>query len=166
MNYKRTLCQNAALPLNGTFHQQNVGRFVGPQAAQTRPGWATLMRGRSFLGQSSRYLAMITWPVLTKLFKACAMIVVLIPCYDILMSSRTRHKSASNRHELNYWLTYTMADTYLMMVLQQWGKSSWNLGEIKKTYQVWNLENVNRKLTMEFKLDLKNITLTTFRPPG
>ena len=117
LNYKRTLCQNAALPLNGTFHQQNVGRFVGPQAAQTRPGWAMLMRGRSFLGQSSRYLAMITRPVLTKLFKACAMIVVLIPCYDSIMSSRTRHKSASNRHALNYWLTYTMADIYLMMVL-------------------------------------------------
>ena len=79
-----------------TFHQQNVGRFVGPQAARARPGWAMLMRGRSLLGQSSRYLAMMTRPVLTKLFKAWAMIVVLTLFYGILISSRTRHKSASN----------------------------------------------------------------------
>ena len=74
-----------------------------------------------------------TGPILTKLFKACAMIVVLIPFYDILISSKTRHKAASNSHALNYLLTYTMTDIYLLMGLKQWGQSLWNLGEIKKT---------------------------------
>ena len=48
----------------------NVGRFVGPQAAQARPGWAMLKRVRSLPVQSCRYLEMMTRPVLTKLFKA------------------------------------------------------------------------------------------------
>ena len=50
---KYTLCQNAALPLNGT-HQLNRGRLVGPQEARAWPEWAMLMRGRLLLGQSSR----------------------------------------------------------------------------------------------------------------
>ena len=70
-----------------TFHHQKVGRFVGPQAAQAWSGWAMLKRGRSLLGQSSRYLAMMTRPILTKLFKARSMIVILIPVYDILILS-------------------------------------------------------------------------------
>ena len=40
-------------------------------------------------------------PVLTKLFKAWAMVVVIIPFYVIVISSRTRHKSDSNWHALN-----------------------------------------------------------------
>ena len=56
---KYTLCQNAALPLNGT-HQLNRGRLVGPQEARAWPEWAMLMRGRLLLGQSSRCLAMMT----------------------------------------------------------------------------------------------------------
>ena len=100
-----------------TFHQQNVVRFVGLQAAQGQPGWAMLMRGRSLLGHSSRYLAMMTWPVLTKLFKAWSMIVLLILVYDILIPSQSQRSSAPNRHALNYWLAYRMTDTYLLMVL-------------------------------------------------
>ena len=53
-----------------TVHHLNVGRLFGPQAAQARPEWTMLMRGRSLFGQSSQYLAMMTRPVLTKPFKA------------------------------------------------------------------------------------------------
>ena len=91
-----------------------------------------LMWDRSLLGQSSRYLAMMTRPFLTKLFKGWSTIVVLIPVYDILISSQFRHSSARNWHALNFWLDNTMADTCLLMVLSQWGQSPWNLGEIKK----------------------------------
>ena len=87
----------------------------GPQAAQAWPEWTRLMRGRSLLGQSSQYLAMTTRPVLTKPFKAWSMLVILIPVYDILISSQSRQLSAPNRHALNYWLAYTMTDTYLLM---------------------------------------------------
>ena len=72
-----------------TFHQLNDGRFVGPQAAQAERGWAMLVQGDSLLGQSSRYLAMMMRPVLNKLFKAWSMIVVLVPVYDILISSQS-----------------------------------------------------------------------------
>ena len=89
-------------------HQLNVGRLVGPQAAQARPEWTRLMRGRSPFGQSSWYLAMMTRPVLTKLFNAWSMIVILIPVHNILISSQSRHLSTPNWHALNYWLAYTM----------------------------------------------------------
>ena len=154
-----------------TVHQLNVGRLVGPQAAQARPEWTMLMRGCSLFGQSSRYLAVMTRPVHTKPFKTWSMIVILITVYDILISSQSRHLSAPNWHSLNYWSAYTMTDTYLLMVLQQWGQSPSNLGEIKKVlclkFRKFNLNptNFNRKLTMMFKLDLKNITLTAFRTP-
>ena len=89
INYKLKIRQNEALPLNG-MHSNSPSiecwTPVGPQAAQARPEWTMLMRGRSLLGQSSRYLAMMTRPVLTKLFKAWSMIVILIPVYDILIS--------------------------------------------------------------------------------
>ena len=107
-NHKAKICQNAALPLNGmhlSIPSSECWTFVRPQAAQPQPGWALRMLGHSLLGQSSRYLAMVTRPILTKFFKAWDMIVVLIPVYDILISSRSRHKSASNWHALNYWLT-------------------------------------------------------------
>ena len=68
------------------------------------------------------------------------MIEVLIPVYDTLILSQSRHSAAPNWHALNYWLAYTMTETYLLMVLYQWGQSPWNLGKIKKTYQVWSLE--------------------------
>ena len=125
-----------------TVHQLNVGRLVGPQAAQARPEWTMLMRGRSLFGQSSRYLAIMTRPVLTKSFKAWSMIVILIPVDDILISPQSRHLSAPNGHALNYWLACTMTDTYLLTVLQQWGQSPSNLGEIRKIYYVWCLENL------------------------
>ena len=96
-------------------------------------GGAMLMRGRSLNGngQSSRYLAMMTRQVLTKLFKAWFMIEVLTPVYHILILSQSRHSAAPNWHALNYWLAYTMTETYLLMVLYQWGQSPCNLGEIK-----------------------------------
>ena len=100
-----------------TFHEMNVVRLVGPQAAQARPEWAMLTRGISLLGQSSRYMAMIKRPVLTRLFKTWSMIIVLIPVYDILISLHFRHSSTPNSYALNYWLAYTMVDTYLLMVL-------------------------------------------------
>ena len=50
------------------------GRFVGPQAAKARPIWAMLMRGRSF--------------------KAWSLIEILIPAYDILILSQSRHPAA------------------------------------------------------------------------
>ena len=43
-----------------------------------------LMRRRSLLGPSSRYMAMMTQPVVGKFFEAWAMIVVLIVFYDIV----------------------------------------------------------------------------------
>ena len=49
-------------------HQHDVGRFVG-QAAQARPAGAMLLRDRSLLGQSSRYLAMMTRPELTNFLR-------------------------------------------------------------------------------------------------
>ena len=100
-----------------TFHQQNIGRFVGPHAAQAWPVWAMLMRGRSLLGQFTRYQAMMARPVLSKLFKAWSTIVLLIPVYDILILSQSRHSSAPNWHALNYWLTFTLRDAYLLMAL-------------------------------------------------
>ena len=63
----------------------NLKRIVGPQASQARPEWTMPMRDRSLLVQSSRYLAMMTRPVLTKSFKAWSMIVIHIPVYDILI---------------------------------------------------------------------------------
>ena len=72
INYKPQIRQNAASPLNG-MHLNSPSTEcwmpVGPQAAHARPEWTMLMRGRSLLGQSSRYLAMMTRPVLTKLLK-------------------------------------------------------------------------------------------------
>ena len=68
-NIKSSKC-NFAVKWNAFEHKLNVRRLVGPQAAQARPEWAMLVRGRSLLGQSSRYLAMMTRPVLTKPFKA------------------------------------------------------------------------------------------------
>ena len=44
-----------------------------------------------------------------------------------------------------------MTETYLLMVLYQWGQSPWNLGDIKKTG--------NTNLMMIFKLDLKELRL-------
>ena len=174
INYKPEIRQNAALPLNGmhlNIPSTECWTPVGPQAAQARPEWTMLMQGRSLLGQSSRYLAMMTRPVLTKRFKAWSKIVILIPVYGILISLQSRHLSAPNWHALNYWLAYTITDTYLLMVLLEWGLSPWNLGEIKKTYHVWSLENfvwipqVSTELPIIFKLDLKKVTLTAFRTP-
>ena len=139
-NTQPKIRQNAALPLNG-MHLNSPSTECWPQAARARPVWAMLMRGRLLLGQSSRYLAMMTRPVLTKPFKAWSMLVILIPVYDILISSQSRHLSTPNWHALNYWLAYRMTDTYLLMVLKQWDQSPRHLGETKKTYHVWCLEN-------------------------
>ena len=156
-----------------TFHQQNVGRFVGPQAAQARLGWAMLMRGRSLLGQSSRYLAMMTRLVLSshQPFKAWSMIIMPIPVHDILISSQSPHSSAPNSHALNYWLAYTMNSTYLLMVLQQWCQSLLSSGEIKKTYPGWSLETFTwilrislSEINNDVQTWLKN-RLTAFRLP-
>ena len=143
-----------------TVHQLNVGRLVGLQAAQARPDWAMLMRGRSLLGQSSRYLSMMTRPVLTKPFKASSMIVILIPVYDILISSQSCHSSAPKWHALNYWLAYTMTDTADGFVTVRpiamkfgWDKESVSSLKFRKFHL--NPLNFYGKLTMIFKLDLK-----------
>ena len=111
-------------------------------ASSSGTAWvAMLMRGRSLLGQSSRYLAMMTRPVLTKPFKARSMIVIFIPVYDILILSQSCHSSVPNWHALKYLLAYTMTDTYLLTVLWLWGQSPWNWGKIKKACRVCSFEN-------------------------
>ena len=144
-NYKPKLCQNAALPLNGV-HLNNPStecwKFCWAATARARPGWAVLMRGLSLLGQSSRYRAMMTRPVLTKLLKAWSIIIVLIPAYDILISSQSRHSSAPNWHACIELLISLHYDRHLFVDgFVTVGQSPWHLVEIKKAYQVWSLEN-------------------------
>ena len=58
-NYKHNLCPNAAVPLNGMYlniPSTERRTLFGPQGAQARPGRPLLMRGRSLLALSSRYL--------------------------------------------------------------------------------------------------------------
>ena len=115
-NYKPKLCQNAVLPLKEhstnrllvalSGHKQLSHGLCGQCLCEVARSWAI----PSISGNDDT-----TSPYQT--FKAWAMIVVLIPVYDIGISSGPRHKSASNWHALNYWLTYTMTDTYLLMVL-------------------------------------------------
>ena len=122
------------------------------------------MRGRSLLGQSSRYLAM-TRPVPAKPFKAWSMIVILIPVYDILILSQSHHLSAPNWHALSYWLAYTMTDTDGFVtvgpIAMKFGWDNENVSCLKFTKFHLNPTNFNRKLTMMFKLDL----LIAFRTP-
>ena len=111
----------------------------------------------------------MTRPVLTKPFKAWSMIVVLIPVYAILISSQSCHSSAPNWHALNYWLAYTMTDTYvdgfvtLRPIAMKFGWDQESVSSLKFRKFHLNPSNFNRKLTMMFKLDLKKMTLTTFR---
>ena len=142
-----------------TFHQQNVGHLVWPPGVQTRPGWAMLIRDRSLLGQSSRYLAMMARPVITELFKTGSIILALIPVYDILISSQFRHSAVPYLHPLNYLLASTMINTYMLMVMEQWGQSS-----------SWGLENLSWickfhpiKWTVMFNLNFDNNTRTAFK---
>ena len=145
---------------SSTFHHQNVGRFVGPQSAQVQTGWAMLIRGRSLLGQSSRYLTMMTRPVLTKLFRAWSVIVVRIPVYDIIMSSQSRHSPDPNRHAMNYWFAYTMTDTYLLSPIAMKFRRDWeNLSNLKIRKFHLNPSNFTRELMMMFKLDLNKLRL-------
>ena len=73
-----------------TLHQLNVGRSVGPQAAQARPGWEMLINAR----------ALAPWAILSisgnddMTSPQQTMIVMLIPVYDILISSQSRCSSA------------------------------------------------------------------------
>ena len=55
------------------------------QGTQTWPGWALLMRGRSPFGRSSRYLALITQTVLTRIGNVLSVDAVFIPAYDVPM---------------------------------------------------------------------------------
>ena len=110
INYKPNICQNAAFPLNGIAFEQSINWMLYAMSGrkQLRHG----QRGRSLLGQSSRCLAIMTRPVLTKPFKAWSMSVILILVYDILISSQPYHSFVPNWHALNYWLAYTLTDTY------------------------------------------------------
>ena len=154
-----------------TFHQLNVGRFIGPKAAQARPGWVILMQGPSLLGQSSRYMAMITRAILIKLFKAWSMIVVLIQVYISLISWQSRHSSAPNWHAFNYQLSYTVtkhlfADGFVTVgpiAMKFWWYQEIVLGLKFRKFHL-NPSNCNRKLTMMFKLDLKKIRLPHLDP--
>ena len=86
-NYQQNICQNAILPLNGMHVNIPSTECWTPCRAASSSGTAWVgnaYAGRSPLGQSSRYLAMMTRTVPTKLFKAWSMIVILIPVYDIL----------------------------------------------------------------------------------
>ena len=59
--------------------------LLGHQGTQAWPGWALLMRGRSPLGRSSRYLALMTQTVLTRIDNVLSVDAVLIPAYDVPM---------------------------------------------------------------------------------
>ena len=109
INNKPKICQNVALQLNGMHLNSASTECWTPcrTASSSGTAWvAMLIRGRSLLGQSSRYLSMMTRPVLTKRFKAWSMIVIFNPVYDILISSQSCHSSAPNWHALNYWLAH------------------------------------------------------------
>ena len=155
-----------------TVHQLNVGRLVGPQAAQARPEWTMLMRGRSLHGQPSRYLAMMTRPVLTKPFKSWSMIVILIPVYDILISLQSRHLSAP-KLVCNELLISLHNDRHLFVdgfvtvrpIALKFGWDKEHVSYLKFRKFHLNPTNFNRKLTMMFKLDLKkNIHLPHLEP--
>ena len=146
-----------------TVHQLNVGRLVEPQAAQARPEWKMLMRGRSLLGQSSRYLAMMKRPILTKPLKAWSMIVILITVYDILISSQSSFvcpkmaciesllSSHNDRH--------LFADGFVTVrpIAMKFGWDKENISCLKFGKFHLNPTNFNRKLTMMFKLYLKKL---------
>ena len=122
------------------------------------------MRSRLLLGQSSRYLAKMTRPILTKHFKAWAIIFMLVPVCDILIPSQFRHSAAPNWHVLNYWLAYTMtdliADGFVTVgpITVKFGWDWENVSSLKFRKFHLNPSNFNGKLTMMLKLDLKKYT--------
>ena len=120
INHKPKIRQNTALPLNGMhLNSPSTGCWTPCRAASSSgTAWVDNAYARS----------LAPWAILSisdyddttsphQTFKAWSMIVILILVYDILISSQSRHLSAPNWHALNYWLAYTMADTYLLMVL-------------------------------------------------
>ena len=95
-----------------TFHQLKLDALSGRK--QLRHGLGEQCYGKSLAPWAilsiSGYddTASHLWHsiVITELFKAWSMILVLIPVYDILISSQSRHSSAPIWHALDYWLPY------------------------------------------------------------
>ena len=138
-------------------------------------GRAMLMRGRSLVGQSSRYLAMMTRPVLTKPFKAWSMIVILIPVYDILIHCNPvirlpqidMHWSIElliNLHNDRHLFAEAFVTLSPIAMTFGWDKES--VSSLKFTKFHLNPSNFNRKLAMMFKLDLKKNYANRIWNPG
>ena len=121
IKYKPKICQNAALQLNGKHLNSPSTECWTPCRAASSSGtdWVGSAYARSLAPCPILSISgtMMTRPVLTKPFKALSMIIILIPVYDILLSSQSGYSSVPNWHALNYWLAYTMTDIYLLMVL-------------------------------------------------
>ena len=130
-----------------------------------------LIQGSSLLGQSSRYLAKMTRPVLTKPFKAWSMIVILIPVYDNFIAIPSFVCPKLTGIELlnslrNDWHLFADGFVTVRPIAMQFGWDQENVSSLKFRKFHLNPTNFNRKLTMMFKLDLKkNNTFTAFRIP-
>ena len=114
-NYKPRLCQNAELPSNGMH--LDIPSTQCWAHCRTASSSGTAWVGNAYA------MSLASWVIFTifdnddmtsplNFFKAWSMFVLLIPVYDILISSQSCHSAAPNWHALNYWLTYTMDDTY------------------------------------------------------
>ena len=148
----------------GRWKHENDNKTVASDCAE----WAMLMWGRSLLGQSSRYLAMMTRPVLAKPFKTWSMIVKLIPVNDILISSQSSFVCPKlSCIELLISLhngRHLFADDWVRPIAMKFGWDKESVSSLKFWKFHLNPSNFNRKLTMMFKLDLENMTFTAFRP--
>ena len=154
-----------------TFHELNVGRLVGSQAAQARPEWAILVRGRSLLGQSPRYLAMMTRLVLTKPFKIWSMIIkthsrlwypnfIAIPPFVCLKSACIELLISLHNDQ------HLFADGFVTVrsIAMKFGWDKENVSRLKYRKYHLNPSNFNRKWMMMFKLYLKKIRLPHLEP--
>ena len=112
-NYKPNLCQNTELPSN-VMHLTIPSRECWTLCrAASSSGTAWVGNAWAMSVASLAILAIFGNDDMTshlQIFKAWSMFGLLIPVYDILISSQSCHSAAPNWHTLNYWLTYTMAD--------------------------------------------------------
>ena len=174
-NYKAKRCRNAALPLNGmhlNIPSTEFGRFVWPQADQTRPGRAVFMRGRSPFGQSSWYLAIMTRPVLTNLSKdmihECTTHPFLWYLNFIAIPSFVRPKLTCIRSLISLNNDRHLFAGSFVTVGPIAMKFGWGFENVRSLrFRKFHLHpsNFTRKWKLMFKLDFKKITLTAFRHP-
>ena len=176
INYKPKIRQNATLPSNG-MHLNSPSTECSTScraASGSGTAWVDnkLMRGRSLIGQSSPFMAMMTRPVLTKLFKAWSMIVDTHSCLwyfnFIAISSFVCPKLACielliSLHNDRHLFADGFVTVRPIAMKFGWDKESVSCLKFRKF--CLNPTSFNRKSPRVFKLDLKKVMLTAFRTP-